>query len=62
MTMAKDPTPVVGLGGSLIALTLGEWHTVVGIAVGVATLGYVSTKWALLFRRKPKRPDHFPPP
>ncbi len=57
-----DPTPAVGLLGLLGTLTLGEWHTVVGIAVGLASLVYVVAKTALLFRRKPKRPDHFPPP
>jgi hypothetical protein len=51
-----DPTPLVGIGSMVFALTLGEWHTLVGIAVGLASLAYVITKTVLLIRNRDKTP------
>lgn len=51
----NDAAPALGLGGLCAALTLSEVNTVISIAVGLATLGYIVTKWVLLVRRQKRQ-------
>lgn len=76
MHLKFDPTAFVGTAGFFATLTLAEINTLVSVFVGVATLGFVVTKWVLLVRSRggfrgiffaqpqpiPVRSDEPPPP
>jgi hypothetical protein len=41
----SDRTPITGALGFVATLTLGEVNALVGILVGLATLGFILTRW-----------------
>lgn len=47
-TLATLGVTAFGMFG---AITVDSLHTALGFATGLATFGYVSTKWYRLFRR-----------
>lgn len=50
--LRADPTTLIGTAGFFATLTLAEINSLVSILVGVATLGFMVTKWALLVRSR----------
>lgn len=56
--MFDDRTPLIATAGFIGTFTLAEINQFVGILVGLATLGYVISKWVRLLR-SPRAP--FPP-
>lgn len=50
--MPRDLTPAAGFAGIFASLTLTQVNEIISLCVGLATLGYVVTKWALLFKKK----------
>lgn len=55
--MRNDPTPFVGVVGTVATIGLGEVHLLIGIVVGLATLVYVVTKTAMLYRPRDRDED-----
>jgi len=55
--MREDPTPLIGAGGTLGTALLSNINSVLSIAVGLASLGYVVTKWILLVRSRRREHD-----
>ena len=53
--MRDDPTPIIGTGGTIATALLANINSVLSILVGCASLGYVITKWVLLWRRRGRR-------
>tara|TARA_R110000868_G_scaffold193496_2_gene438474 strand:+ start:69 stop:230 length:162 start_codon:yes stop_codon:yes gene_type:complete len=47
-----DHTPFIASAGLLATLGLNDINAILSILVGAATLGYVITKWILLWRRR----------
>lgn len=45
MPFKGDPTAAIGTAGFVATLSLAEINNVVSILVGVATLGFVVTRW-----------------
>jgi len=52
MSFRADPTTLVGTAGFFATLTLAEINSLVSVLVGVATLGFMVTKWLLLVRSR----------
>ena len=50
--MRPDPTPIIGTGGTIATALLANINSVLSILVGAATLGYVITKWVILWRTR----------
>jgi len=50
--MREDPTPIIGTGGTIATALLANINSVLSILVGLASLGYVITKWVLLWRAR----------
>jgi hypothetical protein len=50
--MNHDHTPIIGAVGTVATALLENVNGVVSLAVGLATLGYVLTKWILLLRSR----------
>jgi hypothetical protein len=50
--MRHDLTPVIGGAGTIGTALLSNIHSVLSILVGLASLGYVITKWVLLVRAR----------
>ena len=44
-TVIEQKEVIVGGGGSVLSLSLMEWNAVVGIMVGLASLGYLCRRW-----------------
>ena len=59
--MIEDKTAPIAAIGFFASLTLAEINLVVSIAAGLATLGYVVTKWVLLLRARSRRPASLEP-
>ena len=55
--MRHDLTPLIGGAGTIGTALLSHIHSVLSIAVGVASLGYVVTKWVLLVRSRRREHD-----
>lgn len=55
MSVSDNTAPVAAVG-FIGTLTLAEVNVLVSILVGVATLGYVVTKWVMLVRRNRRPP------
>jgi hypothetical protein len=55
--MRHDLTPLIGGAGTIGTALLSNIHSVLSIAVGVASLGYVLTKWILLVRARHRDRD-----
>lgn len=53
--MREDPTAVIGTSGSLATALLSNINSVLSIIVGLASLGYVVTKWVILLRTRRDR-------
>jgi hypothetical protein len=47
-----DHTPFIASAGLLATLGLNDINAVLSILVGAATLGYVMTKWVILWRTR----------
>jgi hypothetical protein len=47
-----DHTPFIASAGLLATLGLNDINAAISLLVGVATLGYVVTKWILIWRRR----------
>ena len=43
--MEREPAIWIGAGGFFATLTLGDFNTFIAILVGLATLGFVITRW-----------------
>jgi hypothetical protein len=52
MITHDDPTPFIGAGGTLGTLFLADINSVLSVLVGLASLGYVVTKWVMLVRAR----------
>ena len=50
--MHSDNTPLIGTAGTVATALLENINGIVSLAVGLATLGYVLTKWILLMRAR----------
>lgn len=50
--MNNDTTPIIAGAGILATLGLNDINAAISLLVGVATLGYVVTKWILIWRRR----------
>ena len=50
--MNPDHTPFIASAGLLATLGLNDINAAISLLVGVATLGYVVTKWILIWRRR----------
>ena len=50
--MRHDLTPLIGGAGTIGTAILSNIHSLLSIAVGLASLGYVLTKWVLLVRSR----------
>jgi hypothetical protein len=55
--MRHDLTPLIGGAGTIGTALLSNIHSVLSIAVGLASLGYVLTKWILLVRSRRREHD-----
>jgi hypothetical protein len=55
--MRHDLTPLIGGAGTIGTAILSNIHSVLSIAVGLASLGYVLTKWILLVRSRRREHD-----
>lgn len=55
--MRHDLTPLIGGAGTIGTAILSNIHSLLSIAVGVASLGYVLTKWVLLVRSRRREHD-----
>lgn len=55
--MRHDLTPLIGGAGTIGTAILSNIHSILSIAVGVASLGYVVTKWVLLVRSRHREHD-----
>jgi hypothetical protein len=55
--MRHDLTPLIGGAGTIGTAILSNIHSILSIAVGVASLGYVVTKWVLLVRSRRREHD-----
>ena len=55
--MRHDLTPLIGGAGTIGTAILSNIHSLLSIAVGVASLGYVVTKWVLLVRSRRREHD-----
>jgi hypothetical protein len=55
--MRHDLTPLIGGAGTIGTAILSKIHSVLSIAVGLASLGYVLTKWILLVRSRRREHD-----
>lgn len=50
--MNTDHTPMIGMTGTVATILLEHLNSVISILVGIATLGYVITRWYLLVKRR----------
>ena len=50
--MRDDPTPIIGTSGTIATALLAHLNSILSLLVGLASLGYVLTKWWLLWRRR----------
>lgn len=55
--MRHDLTPLIGGAGTIGTAILSNIHSLLSIAVGLASLGYVLTKWVLLVRSRRREHD-----
>ena len=55
--MNHDATPIIGAAGTLATFGLADINALVSLLVGLATLGYILTKWALLIKSRREHPD-----
>lgn len=55
--MRHDLTPLIGGAGTIGTAILSNIHSILSIAVGLASLGYVVTKWVLLVRSRRREHD-----
>ena len=55
--MRHDLTPLIGGAGTIGTVILSNIHSILSIAVGLASLGYVLTKWVLLVRSRRREHD-----
>ena len=52
LVILHDKTPLVGLAGTVAALTLNDARELVGIVAGLATVVYIVSKTVILWQTK----------
>lgn len=55
--MNHDTTPAIGAAGTLATIGLTNINAAVSLLVGLATLGYILTKWWLLIKSRREKPE-----
>ena len=55
--MNHDTTPAIGAAGTLATIGLTNINALVSLLVGLATLGYILTKWFFLIRSRREKPE-----
>ena len=50
----SDSTPVIGMIGTGLSFTLGQWNDMVGLCAGVLTCSYLVWKLIILYKNGKK--------